>query len=292
MGAPPPPMGLGPGAPGDPVPTDQTGVCFRDQIWLSTFPLIRASVLDYFALSPFYDGNCNNQLLRNSGKDPALLSTMTTGFEYVVRDAIEPHLFIIRKQVRGRNPEVVTPIAAYYVLDGSIYQAPSLHAVIGSRLARALHHIRGAFTEVATKLDRTLSDLEAKEGDSKGEGDEKKADDSKDSSAKRLLDIREVLRNDQIIASVFQKLPQAPPPPPLPAFLVRPPPQAPVEGSQDQTTEKQQGPSAASGSGAPAMSGGGKDAGGANKQRNKGGEGAVSAPPDQGPAKRARTSVA
>ena len=43
--------------------------------------------------------------------------------EYVLDDAQEPHLFIIRKQYR-RTPAAAdeTPHAFYYILDGSIYQ--------------------------------------------------------------------------------------------------------------------------------------------------------------------------
>ena len=50
-----------------PVPTpgtDMTGIQFRDQLWLNSFPLDRELVFDYFALSPFYDRTCSNEQLR------------------------------------------------------------------------------------------------------------------------------------------------------------------------------------------------------------------------------------
>ena len=53
--------------------------------------------------------------------------------EYILHEAQEPNLFVIRKQKRD-GPEKVTALAAYYVLDGSIYQAPQLYNVIGSRV--------------------------------------------------------------------------------------------------------------------------------------------------------------
>jgi hypothetical protein len=59
-------------------------------------------------------------------------STMPYGSEYVVNSAQEPNLYIIRKQLRV-TPDKMVPLAAYYVLDGSIYQAPHLQAVLGSR---------------------------------------------------------------------------------------------------------------------------------------------------------------
>lgn len=55
------------------------------------------------------------------------------GLEYVLHEAQEPHLFVFRKQKRD-GPEKATPIAAYYILDGSIYQSPHLHNVMGSRV--------------------------------------------------------------------------------------------------------------------------------------------------------------
>jgi hypothetical protein len=60
-----------------------------------------------------------------------------TGMEYILQDAQEPHLFVIRKQKR-EGPEKVSAQAAYYVLDGSIYQAPHLYNVIGSRVVSFL----------------------------------------------------------------------------------------------------------------------------------------------------------
>ncbi|KAG2527160.1 hypothetical protein JM18_003995 [Phytophthora kernoviae] len=44
-------------------------------------------------------------------------------------------LFIIRKQ-RRNNRTMVEPLAIYYVLDGTVYQAPNIHAMLTSRLVR------------------------------------------------------------------------------------------------------------------------------------------------------------
>lgn len=55
-----------------------------------------------------------------------------TGIEYILHEAQEPHLFVMRKQKRD-GPEKVTVLAAYYILDGSIYQAPQLYSVVSSR---------------------------------------------------------------------------------------------------------------------------------------------------------------
>ena len=49
--------------------------------------------------------------------------TLAPGTEYVLHDAQEPHLFVIRKQHRATAAAVDSPPHAfYYVLDGSVYQ--------------------------------------------------------------------------------------------------------------------------------------------------------------------------
>lgn len=124
----PPPLPPPPG-------TDMTGICFRDQLWLNTYPLDRNFVFDYFALSPFYDRTCNNEQLRMNSIHPLDISHLSkmTGIEYVLNEVIEPNLFVIRKQKRD-SPEKVTPMLTYYVLDGSIYQAPQLCNVFSARI--------------------------------------------------------------------------------------------------------------------------------------------------------------
>lgn len=56
-----------------------------------------------------------------------------TGTEYILSEVLEPNLFVIRKQKRD-GPEKVTPMLTYYILDGSIYQAPQLCNVFASRV--------------------------------------------------------------------------------------------------------------------------------------------------------------
>lgn len=55
------------------------------------------------------------------------------GIEYVLSEVMEPHLFIMKKQKRD-SPDKVTPMLAYYILDGSIYQAPQLSNVFAARI--------------------------------------------------------------------------------------------------------------------------------------------------------------
>ncbi|KEH16048.1 mediator of RNA polymerase II transcription subunit 6, partial [Medicago truncatula] len=75
------------------------------------------------------------------------------GIEYVLSEVMEPHLFIMKKQKRD-SPDKVTPMLAYYILDGSIYQAPQLSNVFAARIGRALYYIEKAFTTAASKLEK------------------------------------------------------------------------------------------------------------------------------------------
>ncbi|KAK9281376.1 hypothetical protein L1049_004276 [Liquidambar formosana] len=203
-----------------PPGTDMTGICFRDQLWLNTYPLDRNLVFDYFALSPFYDWTCNNEQLRMRSIHPLDISHLSkmTGTEYMLSEGMEPLHFVIRKQKRD-GPEKVTPMLTYYILEGSIYQAPQLCNVFAARVGRALYHISKAFTTAASKLEKIgyvdaeneSAALELKVG-------------------KETIDFKEVKRIDHILASLQRKLPPAPPPPPFPEGYIPP------------TTEAEKGP--------------------------------------------------
>ena len=55
--------------------------------------------------------------------------------EFILQDAQEPHLFVIRKQQRRpTDMEKADTHGAYYILDGNIYQAPTLHSAVSSRM--------------------------------------------------------------------------------------------------------------------------------------------------------------
>ncbi|KAL6996377.1 hypothetical protein U1Q18_006505 [Sarracenia purpurea var. burkii] len=205
--------------------TDMTGICFRDQLWLNTYPLDRNFIFDYFALSPFYDWSCNNEQLRMRSTHPLDVSHLSkmTGTEYMLNEVTEPHLFVFRKQKR-ESPEKVTPMLTYYILDGSIYQAPQLCNVFAARVGRALYHISKAFTTAASKLEKIGYDS----------NDEGAALESK--VGKETIDFKEVKRIDLIIASLQRKLPPAPPPPPFPEGYA---PRPTAEG--ENLSEAQQG---------------------------------------------------
>lgn len=128
--------------------SDLSHVCFRDVAWLQNIPLDDTSVMDYFAMSQFYDRTCNNEVLKMQARftdNAALLSQLhkMTGVEYAVLSSQPPKLFIIAKQQR-HSPEKTSILSLHYVLDGSIYMAPSVHGVIGSRVTLSLYYLNEA----------------------------------------------------------------------------------------------------------------------------------------------------
>ncbi|KAM0980901.1 hypothetical protein FF1_014141 [Malus domestica] len=224
-GGPPPVVAQPPG-------TDMTDICFKDQLWLNSYPLDRNLVFDYFAISPFYDWTCNNEQLRQRSIHPLDRDQLVkmTGTEYWLSEVMEPHLFVFRKQKRD-GPEKVTPMLTYYVLDGTIYQAPQLCNVFAARIGRALHYISKAFTTAASKLEKigyVDSENEAAAFESK--------------VTKETIDFKEVKRVDLILQSLQRKLPPAPPPPPFPEGYVPAPTAEAENGTETQQAGETQNP--------------------------------------------------
>ena len=55
------------------------------------------------------------------------------GIEYTLDSCQEPHLFVVCKQNR-KAADMVAPEMFYYILDGSVYQTPTIHAAFSARL--------------------------------------------------------------------------------------------------------------------------------------------------------------
>ena len=136
-----------------------TTISWEDKGWLQHFPLNRDTVLDYFALSQFYDRTCNNEQLKmQRGAGAAAIAQLLeqmSGVEYVLHEAQELQptsessahsLYVIRKQ--RREGEVITVLRMYYVLDGTVYEAPTLEAVLRTRLLKLGWLLGGAFSAI------------------------------------------------------------------------------------------------------------------------------------------------
>jgi mediator of RNA polymerase II transcription subunit 6 len=110
---------------------------YIDITWLTTFGLRIDNVLEYFYTSPFYDPNCNNEIVRTQGLSSVHLQGVV-GTEYAVdlQCSQPPHLFVIRKQER-RSRTAVEALEVFYCLDGILYQCPVFLEVLQTRLAKA-----------------------------------------------------------------------------------------------------------------------------------------------------------
>ncbi|KDE04571.1 hypothetical protein MVLG_05039 [Microbotryum lychnidis-dioicae p1A1 Lamole] len=134
---------------------------WRAPEWITAFgPLTKSILMDYFVLSPFFDHGSNNATLRMQimfsrqggggaaagnaagglmdGLDEEGELKRFKGIEYVVVHDDAPGLFIIHKRDR-QSPTQAHTIAAYHILNDSIYEAPSLYQVVNERLLASLH---------------------------------------------------------------------------------------------------------------------------------------------------------
>ncbi|TPX56425.1 hypothetical protein SpCBS45565_g08419 [Spizellomyces sp. 'palustris'] len=134
---------------------DLTQISWRDPAFLQHFGLGEHNVMDYFAMSEFYDKSSINEQLRMQARFNELQTSQLdkrsayfmTGIDYELLYAIvnvQPSLFVITKGMR-RSPNHVDLLAAYYILDGTVYQTPDLHTLVSNRILTSLHHVQKLF---------------------------------------------------------------------------------------------------------------------------------------------------
>ncbi|KAJ1557298.1 hypothetical protein HK096_008052 [Nowakowskiella sp. JEL0078] len=147
---------------------DLTQVSFKDTTFLQHFPLDEHNIIDYFALSQFYDRSCINEQVRmqerflsfsqNDSSASALPLKMDaraiSGVEYTV--ALEyllykPALFVIYKFYR-HTLDRKELLAAYYIIEGTIYQAPNLSSLLSNRILTSLHHLQQGFQAIRSQV--------------------------------------------------------------------------------------------------------------------------------------------
>jgi mediator of RNA polymerase II transcription subunit 6 len=119
---------------------------WHDSNWIPH--LNPTNILDYFSerSNPFYERTCNNEIIKMQRVDPEQMKNMV-GLEFILLHCQEPILYVVRKQHR-HSPTEVTPLADYYILAGTVYQAPDVNTVITSRILTGVHHLLSAFDEV------------------------------------------------------------------------------------------------------------------------------------------------
>lgn len=116
--------------------------CFRDSVWLQQNMLTAETVLEYFSFSQFYDRNCNNEVLKMQTMYSTLsgiegLLKKMCGIQYAVHYVEEPVLFVIKKYERI-SLEKTLVLDYYYVMHGTVYQAPTQSEVSRTRYTNIL----------------------------------------------------------------------------------------------------------------------------------------------------------
>ncbi|KJA26050.1 hypothetical protein HYPSUDRAFT_64261 [Hypholoma sublateritium FD-334 SS-4] len=132
-------------------PDDYTHRFFIWHEWIqANGPLTSENVFEYFATSMFYDKQSNNQVLRmqtmHTGvavKDEAAELRRFTGVEFAVVHAQPPAFFVIQKRERLSADEV-RPLAAYFIMNNRIYQAPDVYTVLSNRLLTSLSALQSS----------------------------------------------------------------------------------------------------------------------------------------------------
>ncbi|GMR56582.1 hypothetical protein PMAYCL1PPCAC_26777 [Pristionchus mayeri] len=145
-----------------------------------------SNVLDYFCNPDniFYDMKSCNQIIRMQQIiDRPLEECLQSmaGDQYVVHFA-RPPLFVIMKQHRqlSQGQNNIVPLAYYYIINGTVYQAPDAFSLVQSRLLGAVAPLGQAFDlmlnfsrfNVAKGYTWEFDKKPAKEGDEEEEEEE------------------------------------------------------------------------------------------------------------------------
>ena len=172
----------------------QTGLSWSDPL-LPLGALNSDSVLEYFAHSPFYDRTCLNEQLKMQNMPPpeaARLLGRLPGVAYALESlgagaagAAAPkagtaQLWVIRKLRRslpeGKGEAQETTLRFYYVLDNVVYEAPSLAAVLRTRLLKIGWYLSEAFKASRKPPDEERSAEAAEEAGPEEPGSEQGSD--------------------------------------------------------------------------------------------------------------------
>ncbi|VEU23958.1 DEKNAAC105097 [Brettanomyces naardenensis] len=139
----------------DNTPLDE--LQWKSPEWVNTFGLRTDNVLEYFSQSPFFDRTSNNQVLKmqNQFSDANYISRpyqslvddlkKMRGIEFIIAMVREPDFWVIRKEHRHSETEVRT-LADFYIIGSSVYMAPSIHAILSSRLLSTSLNLRNAIS--------------------------------------------------------------------------------------------------------------------------------------------------
>lgn len=122
-----------------PASLDQARVtpstCFLDPVWLQQVGGARPdNVLAYFERSPFYE--------------------TVEGLKFGVERSRNPRCLAISKRRKKAAGDGFDVEAYFYVLDGTVYQCPTIDALATSRLRKAGTALTRAFAEMRAECER------------------------------------------------------------------------------------------------------------------------------------------
>ena len=122
---------------------------FLYQAWLDSYPLTIDTVMDYFKYSPFYDRQCNNEVLAIQNRPQShLISLKGLEYEVVLPPENNNDVFIIHKKYR-HNEHFSDILAIYYILAngdtglrGMVFPMPDIHSVCKYNLMSYIYYIK------------------------------------------------------------------------------------------------------------------------------------------------------
>jgi len=106
-------------------------------------PLTEENALEYFARGPYFESECNNEVVRARNLEPEMVRFLR-GVEYRVVATSDPLLLVIIKQFRYTEV-LVKRLRVFFVMNGLIVEAQSLQEMVSARLANCSFHLNHAF---------------------------------------------------------------------------------------------------------------------------------------------------
>ena len=130
---------------------------FYEPMFLQNSALNKETALDYFALSPFYEKSCLNEILKMQSHNTKIninehLSRME-GVYYELDDNELTNLFIIYKKEILEAESTI--LKAYYIMYGYIYCCPGLNHLSDNKICEILWRMNNSldFYEENKKFD-------------------------------------------------------------------------------------------------------------------------------------------
>ena len=157
------------------IEENQSTFIFHDDGFIRQYNITVGNVLKYFQLSNFYDTNSVNEKIEMQQRSIDQLEKIDgISFRLVFAEqlggislsgddlkkpenqmiVIFPGMAIIDKVLRDK--EIETLLSRYYILNGTISQAPDLSSILNVRLKSAMFHIRESMREVRNMFDWNL----------------------------------------------------------------------------------------------------------------------------------------